>query len=655
MKKKIISYLAMLFLFFSLGAGISILYITISTSELQKIIELHSIEILRQDLIIKIQNVEKDLMMYDTVLSTNLDRVVSDVTDLDNSMNICSGCHHVPVISAKIDKARDMVEVFKKSLSYYVTASANEDRIQTLKIESFKKGSALLQLTEEMAFIANQKLQSLTSGAIRDVKSAQKILLATLICTVLISLWVAVRLTRMVITPIRELITVSRRIASGDIGFKTTYRDSTEFGELASSFNDMSSSLEKTNEKIVSNFNNLAGLYRITLPLHAITNIENVFRELSYGTAEIIGVEQCGIMLLDSDGRFFVHQTPAFGLDTLQTQSIREKKEDVLSLYYSRQRRTHIINESDIQDVPSGLRGGDGLHVRNMILGWVRQKGDLVGVIRLANKTEGDFDEEEARLIGIISNNVSVAVENIRLYEDLKDQMKELQSAQEQLVQAAKLAAIGELASNVAHEINNPLTSILGYAELIKEERDLETIMKDIQVIEKESLRARDIVQELLAFSKKKPLSLAKIDLNSLITDSVSLVSVPQRSPHLNIVEDYGHIPLIIGDPNQLKQVILNIINNAMDAISDNGGKISIKTGVKDTNAIIEISDNGKGIPDEVLSRMFEPFFTTKKDKGTGLGLPITRKIIESHNGHLHIESSEGIGTRVTISLPVAA
>ncbi|UCE79871.1 MAG: HAMP domain-containing protein [Nitrospiraceae bacterium] len=655
MKKKIIAYLVMLFLFFSLGAGISIVYIRISTSELQKIIELHSIEILRQDLIIKIQNVEKDLMMYDTVMSKNLDRIVSDVTDLDNSISICSGCHHVPAISAKIDKAKGMVEGFKKSLSYYITASADENRIQALKIESFKEGSNLVQLTEEMAVIANQKLQSITSDIIRDVKSAQHILLATLACAFMISLWVAVRLTRMIITPIRELITVSRRIASGNLGFKTTYSDSTEFGELASSFNDMSSSLEETNEKIVSNFNNLAGLYRITLPLHAITNIKNVFRELSYGTAEIIGVEQCGIMLLDSDGRFFVHQTPAFGLDTLQSQSIREKKEDVLSLYYARQRRTHIINESDIQDVPAGLQGGDGLYVRNMILGWVRQKGDLVGVIRLANKTEGDFHEEEARLIGIISNNVSVAVENIRLYEDLKEQMKELQSAQEQLVQAAKLAAIGELASNVAHEINNPLTSIVGYAELIKEETDLETIMKDIQIIEKESLRARDIVQELLTFSKKKPLSLAKIDLNNLLTDSVTLVSVPQKSPHLNIVEDYGNIPLIIGDPNQLKQVILNIMNNAIDAISDNGGKISIKTAVKDTNAIIEISDNGKGIPDEVLSRMFEPFFTTKKDKGTGLGLPITRKIIESHNGRLHIESIEGMGTRVTISLPVAA
>jgi signal transduction histidine kinase/HAMP domain-containing protein len=655
MKKKIISYLALLFLFFSLGAGISIIYIKISTAQLQDIIELHSIEILRQDLIIKIQNVEKDMMLYNTVFSKNLDRIVSDVNDLDNSINICSGCHHAPVISDKINQAQGMVEDFKKSLSYYITASAGEDRIQALKMESFQEGSKLLKITEEMTFIANQKLQSLTRKAITDVQSAQNILLATLALAFIVSLWMAVRLTRMVISPVQELITVSRRIASGDLGFKTAYTDKTEFGELANSFNDMSGSLKKTNDKITSNFNNLAGLYRITLPLHAITNIENIFREFSYGTAEIIGAEQCGLMLFDGDTGFFEHRFPAFGLNESQVQTIRERKEDVLSLYYARQRRTFVINKPDIQEIPSGILGEDELHVHNMILGWVRQKGELVGIIRLANKKEGIFLEEDARLIGIISNNVSVAIENIGLYESLKEQMKELQSTQEQLVQAAKLAAIGELASNIAHEINNPLTSILGYAELIKEETDIDTIMKDIQVIEKESMRARDIVQELLEFSRKRPLSLTKIDLNRLMTDSVALITVPIKDAHLKIVEHYGNVPSIIGDPNQLKQVFLNIINNAIDAVSNDGGEIAIKTAVEDSTATIEISDNGKGIPDQVLARMFEPFFTTKKDKGTGLGLPITRKIIESHNGQIHIQSEEGEGTKVTVSLPLTA
>ena len=283
----------------------------------------------------------------------------------------------------------------------------------------------------------------------------------------------------------------------------------------------------------------------------------------------------------------------------------------------------------------------------------MRQKGELTGVIRVANKTDGEFAEESSRLLGIISNNISVAIENAKLYEDLRLQMQELKEAQEQIVQTAKLAAIGELASYVAHEINNPLTSILGYAELIKDESNLENIMRDVEIITNESFRARDIVQQLLEFARRRPLNMQEIDINSILRDVVSLIRVQFKDPKIQLHATYAELPLIMGDPNQLKQVFLNIMKNAVDSLSDNEGEITIRTARNHTQAVIEIADTGHGIPPEVLPRIFEPFFTTKREKGTGLGLPISYRIIAAHKGKIEVKNKTDRGTVFRIFLPV--
>lgn len=657
MKNRIIAFLSLLFAIFTIGAVISMLYITFTTSELQKIITLHSVEILRQDLIIKIQNVEQDLLTVHTELGRRLDKIVSNVTDLDRSINNCTGCHHSPLITQKLSDIKGYIEKFETSLSYYITASADEERIRSLKMESYTIASELLGITSEMALIANQRLQDRTQKAIDDVRSAQRILIITLFVSFLIGLWIAFRLTRNIISPVRELIDVSRRIASGDLGYTTGYSDSTEFGELAASFNDMSVSLKESNEKSVQHMNRLAGLYRVTLPFHSVANITEIVREVSTGVADLVGVEQCGLLLPDENLEYLQQQCPAYGLDENQAISVRVHRGDVQKLYVASARRPMIIDNPAAATLPEGLAGEGLPDVRNLLLGWVRLKGELVGVIRLANKKGGGFQEESARLIGIISNNISVAIENIKLYEDLRAQMKELRETQEQLVQAAKLAAIGELASNVAHEINNPLTSIMGYAELIKEEVNLENIMQDIEIIERESLRARDIVQQLLEFARRRPLEIRAVNINSLLREVVALINVQLKDASVRIREDYSELPMIMGDPNQIKQVFLNVMNNSVHAMSENsegrGKEILICTSTTETSVFVEISDTGHGISSEVLPKIFEPFFTTKREKGTGLGLSITYKIIQSHKGKIDVKSEEGKGTKFTVSLPI--
>ena len=657
MKNRIIAFLSVLFAVFTVGAVISMLYITFTTSELKKIITLHSVEILRQDLIIKIQNVEQDLLTVHTELGSRLDKIVANVTDLDKSINNCTRCHHSPLITQKLGDVRGLIDRFENSLSYYITASANEKRIRSLKMESYSIGTELLNITSEMALIANQRLQDRTQRAIDDVRRAQKILIITLFIAFLIGLWIASRLTRNILSPVRELICVSRKIASGNLGCKTGYSDSTEFGELASSINDMSVSLKKSNEQILQHMNRLTGLYRVTLPFHSVSNITDVVREVSRGVAELVGVEQCGLLLLDEDGKYLEHALPAYGLDEAQARSIRVSREALKKLYLANNRRPLAVNDLKASDLPEGITGGPVPEVRNLLLGWVSLKGDLVGVLRLANRKQGEFQEESSRLLGIISNNVSVAIENIKLYEDLRAQMKELRETQEQLVQAAKLAAIGELASNVAHEINNPLTSIMGYAELIKEEDNIENIMKDIEIIERESMRARDIVQQLLEFARRRPLEIRAVNINSLLKEVVALIGVQLRDASIKIHENYSELPVIMGDPNQIKQVFLNVLNNSVHAMAENslqrGKEINIRTSNTEASVFVEIADTGHGISSEVLPKIFEPFFTTKREKGTGLGLSITYKIIQSHKGKIDVNSEEGRGTKFTISLPI--
>jgi len=657
MKNRIIAFLSVLFAVFTVGAVISMLYINFTTSELKNIITLHSVEILRQDLIIKIQNVEQDLLTVHTELGSRLDKIVGNVTDLDKSINNCTRCHHSPLITQKLLDVRGLIDRFENSLSYYITASANEERIRSLKMESYAIGTELLNMTSEMALIANQRLQDRTQRAIDDVRRAQKILIITLFIAFLIGLWIASRLTRNILSPVRELIGVSRKIASGNLGCTTGYSDSTEFGELASSINDMSVSLKESNEQIVQHMNRLTGLYRVTLPFHSVSNITDVVREVSHGVAELVGVEQCGLLLLDEDGEYLEHALPAYGLDEAQARSIRVSREALKKLYLANNRRPLVVNDLKAPGLPEGITGGQVPAVRNLLLGWVSLKGNLAGVLRLANRKKGEFQEESSRLLGIISNNVSVAIENIKLYEDLRAQMKELRETQEQLVQAAKLAAIGELASNVAHEINNPLTSIMGYAELIKEEGNIENIMKDIEIIERESMRARDIVQQLLEFARRRPLEIRAVNINSLLREVVALIGVQLKDASIKIHENYSDLPVIMGDPNQIKQVFLNVLNNSVHAMGENslrrGKEIKIRTSNTETSVFVEIADTGHGISREVLPKIFEPFFTTKREKGTGLGLSITYKIIQSHKGKIDVKSEEGRGTMFTISLPI--
>lgn len=648
MRNRIISSLLILFTLFLAGSGITMLYLYKTTTNMQSVINLHRVEIIRQDLVIRAQTVQSHLYSFGTAFGQELDVIVENVIDLDKSSRKCLQCHHNEEIREKLTGVVGLIEQYQDALSYLITTSANTQRIERLRMVAIGIGTTLLDGVQEMALIAGQKLNDKTFKSLQEINNSKIILIITLILSFFIAIAIAVVMTRQITEPIDELVDATRRIKSGELGYTTHYKGKAEFGELIDAFNDMSLSLDQSNRKVMRHLNSLSNLYSVTLTFHSIANESDIYRELAYGVAELVDVEQCGLMLRDGDR--FVHMSPAVGLDGEAIKLFNVPGETFMEFYAPSNRRAMILN-SDIRSSRT-YEIDAKLGVKNLMLVWIRQKGKVTGAIRVANKRSGDFTEEDARLLAILANNVTVALENARLYSDLRGQMQEIRDAQEQLVQAAKLVAIGEVASNVAHEINNPLTTVLGYAQLMREEPDIKGISKDIDVIEKETLRAREIVRQLLEFSRKRSLNVTELNVNELLRDITDLTNIHTKDGKVKIIRDFGDVPTIRGDENQLKQVFINIVNNAIYAMQ-NEGELTICTSSNGGNVLVKISDTGEGIPGELLSRIFEPFFSTKEEKGTGIGLSVSYRVIQSHNGRIEVQSQEGKGTTFTVVLPV--
>lgn len=225
-----------------------------------------------------------------------------------------------------------------------------------------------------------------------------------------------------------------------------------------------------------------------------------------------------------------------------------------------------------------------------------------------------------------------------------------------QLQRADKLASLGQISAGIAHEINNPLGVILGYSQLIMRGQGKESQeYKDLAVIERQTRNCKGIVEDLLKFARASGTRKARIDINKSLQEIVSLLAHQLELDNITLETRYGEdIPLVMADDEKIKQVFMNILINAGQAIEDEG-TITIKTDVDpgEDRIRISISDNGCGIPDSVNDKIFDPFFTTKAvGEGTGLGLSVSYGIIQDHGGSIEVSSEEGSGSTFTILMP---
>lgn len=245
-----------------------------------------------------------------------------------------------------------------------------------------------------------------------------------------------------------------------------------------------------------------------------------------------------------------------------------------------------------------------------------------------------------------------LAISFNRMSLKLKELIDKIKSAQEHMVKTEKLYAVGEFSAGIAHEIKNPLTPIMMLMRRVKEERE-SLSDKDIDIIEEELNRIDRIVTEFLAFARPDNVEKTEVNINDVLNEVITITRPKIDRSGISLIEKYSNsLPDITGTHDALKQVFLNIMLNAIQAMDGSGGELTVETSASDRSVQVIIRDTGIGIPEENLKKIYDPFFTTKKD-GTGMGLALTHNIINDHSGEIDIDSTPGSGTTVKVKFPL--
>ena len=282
-------------------------------------------------------------------------------------------------------------------------------------------------------------------------------------------------------------------------------------------------------------------------------------------------------------------------------------------------------------------------------------KDRVVGGLTVGSRTPKDFSPADINLLVAVGSQLSSAIERAKLYEEARQAYENLRRTQEQLLHSEKMAAVGQLISGVAHELNNPLTAILGYSQLLTSSGQMGPQgIEYADKLYKQAQRTHRIVQNLLSFARQHKPERVPVQLNLILEETLALRDYDLRMNHIRVhLELDQNLPVTSADPHQLQQVFLNMVNNAVDAMLEQSkeGDLWVKTGANGDKLFIEFTDNGPGVKD--ASRVFDPFYTTKPvGKGTGLGLSICYGIVTEHGGSIRVRNVPPRGASFTIEVP---
>jgi signal transduction histidine kinase len=297
---------------------------------------------------------------------------------------------------------------------------------------------------------------------------------------------------------------------------------------------------------------------------------------------------------------------------------------------------------------------------RNLICVPLAKLDRVIGTLTVFDKVQSEslgedgFTADDLRFLTILAGQAAIAIENAKLFDSLKQKQQRIRELHRHLLRSERLAALGELSSQVAHEIRNPLTAIGGFARSIERSMSADDPERaSIEVIIKETERLERILTEQLAFAKLSPPEFKPDDINKIVAETVSLFSEKVNAKEATLTTDLADdIPTVSIDADKMKQVFINLLQNALDTIPV-GGNIKIRTNRLDRTVEIRFANDGPPITGEILDRLFVPFATTKSG-GSGLGLPIAYEIVYEHGGTIDVKSEEGLGTVFLITLPLA-
>ena len=297
----------------------------------------------------------------------------------------------------------------------------------------------------------------------------------------------------------------------------------------------------------------------------------------------------------------------------------------------------------------------EGLKEWIWALMWTNEK--LTGIIGVSSRKEGHFSTLDQKLMITIGRQLANSLEKVRLYDETMRAYEDLRKTQEQLLQSEKMSAVGQLISGVAHELNNPLTAILGYAQLLESDQLSDRARDYVSKLFKQAQRTHRVVQNLLSFSRQRKAAKMPCDLRRVVEDTLALRDYDMSLHNISVEKEFPeHLPPVVADPHQVEQVFLNVINNAVDAMLENAksGLLRVRIWTDGGYVSAEFHDTGPGIRE--LNRIFDPFYTTKSlGKGTGLGLSICYGIVKEHGGDIRAHNHAQGGAVIRVLLPIAA
>jgi PAS domain S-box-containing protein len=403
-------------------------------------------------------------------------------------------------------------------------------------------------------------------------------------------------------------------------------------------------------------------LARLARELTATLEVEPIAKLLARGAAELVNARASGVFLLEpEDGSLRALAT--YGTDgDIMRELIFKGGEGAVGRAVADRR---IVITADILTDPA-------IHLAAWVRERIRTSGyrvvvgvplvtheRIIGALGLGAEPGSTFSRDELQTLESLADQAALAFENARLYASARDNLVRLRETQAQLVQAAKMSALGQLVSGVAHELNNPLSVIVGYGQLLLAREVPTTVLRPIELMVSQADRMAKIVRNLLLFARQRPAERTTVNVNEVLEQTLALRINQLTVSGIAVEKKFARgLPPVMADPHQLEQVFLNLLLNAEQAMLEGktGGRIILSTNVSRDGRMVhaEVIDDGPGIPHDALPHVFEPFFSTKPvGSGTGLGLSVSYGIVEEHGGHLVVESRPG-RTVFRLELPIA-
>jgi len=453
-----------------------------------------------------------------------------------------------------------------------------------------------------------------------------------------------------------------------------------EFAIIADTFNRTLFKLEDAAEELGVRAAQAAVLNEIREIVSNSINMEEIARAILSRTARAVNA-QAGYLAIKKDTSSVLHVAATVGISGEFPEKIELDSSETFAALVLQNKSPISIQDIEAEPHKKNFNSPD-IGLPRLLYLSVVVEGNAIGVLVLGrNQEEMPFQEEYIQFLQTLLQQVAYSVENARLYENLRVSNTELENAletqkkaQEQMLTSARMAVFGELSLNIAHELNNPLTGILGYTDLILNTAEDDSQLREMmQRIRTQAVRASNITRNLLDFVSIEAGSRVKTDLNELVKKVFLLARGRLRDSGIQLEIKLADRSLpIMAEPAQILQVFFNLLSNALNAMTgafeislgseenglDNGNPrllLRVETGVKDAEAYVSFKDTGTGISPKHLPRIFEPFYSTQdKLSEVGLGLWVSHRIVRAHGGVIRVRSTPEKGSTFVVFLPLA-